>query len=178
MGHFFNLYHPWGRFSDCTDDDFVKDTPLQSEQYFGCPDSQSQSCGSQDITANFMNFSEDACLAMFTRGQAARMQATLIFARSGLLESTGCKSATVINPSTEILVYPNPANYFFCIATGNLPSDSVAFRMLDVKGAVVMEGSVVTGERQYLSVSKNGIYFLQFFSGDQTIVKKIVIARQ
>ena len=94
IGHYFNIFHPWATSNSCEHDDFVADTPNQDNPYRGCMNNDQTSCGSRDITNNFMNLSEDECLVMFTKGQALRMQAALIGARSGLLNINACQPST------------------------------------------------------------------------------------
>ena len=181
VGHYFNLFHPWGSDSElnCGGSDFVKDTPSQSEQYFGCPDLNSTSCDSRDITANFMNLSDDECLAMFTHGQVNRMQAALVGARSGLLNTEGCDQIMASDPIEDISIYPNPASYYFCIETKELSSPNVRLRILDSRGALVQnEVDVLPNHTTFFKPNYEGIYFLQFLVGEkETITKKVIVRR-
>ena len=75
MGHYLYLNHIWANSNDiggCTNDDEVGDTPLSTEPNYGCP-SQNTSCGSIDLHMNYMDYVNDACMYMFTEGQAQRM---------------------------------------------------------------------------------------------------------
>ena len=76
VGHYFNLSHIWGD-RKCGDD-HVDDTPLHPTYNFGCPaPNKISSCdGSIEMTMNYMDYTDDACMYMFTKGQALRMQAT------------------------------------------------------------------------------------------------------
>lgn len=178
VGHYFNLIHPWGNLASCDNDDLIADTPEQSVQHFGCPSTTSATCGSTDLTTNFMNYGNDACIAMFTQGQARRMQATLLLARGGLLDSKGCNSIST-NPSNEsIRVYPNPANYFFCIEPNSVSQSNIPFRMIDIQGRIILEDELITGEVRHFRATQNGLYFLQFTNGDELITKKLVINRR
>jgi hypothetical protein len=77
VGHWFNLRHIWG---DATcGNDFVGDTPLHNGPNYGCPASghRSTCTGTPlEMFMNYMDYTDDACMYMFTTGQAARMQAT------------------------------------------------------------------------------------------------------
>ena len=137
VAHYFNLFHTWD--NTCGHNDFVADTPIQSSSYSGCPNIDESSCDSRDITANFMNYSEDACLAMFTKGQAMRMQAALIGARSGLLNGNSCEPYFPTVSGEEIKVYPNPASYYFCIEVGNVSLEEVPYFIFNAQGAKVEE---------------------------------------
>ncbi|AEE49458.1 M43 family zinc metalloprotease [Haliscomenobacter hydrossis] len=89
VGHWLNLFHIWGD-GDCTIDDMVADTPDSDEANHGCP-KDAYSCGGKLMVQNFMDYTDDACMNLFTQGQARRMQA--LFAtggfRSGFLRSPG-----------------------------------------------------------------------------------------
>ncbi len=85
MGHYLNLQHLWGaNDSACEEDDQVEDTPIQSGPHFGCPAHPVVSCGTPDMFMNFMDFTNDACLAFFTVGQVSRMAQSLEYQRTTL----------------------------------------------------------------------------------------------
>ena len=95
VGHWLNLIHIWGdddNASDpCSGSDQVTDTPNQEGSNFQCPAYPSPSCGnSSDMFMNFMDYTYDQCMNMFTTGQKTRMQNTISLQRSGLLTSYGC----------------------------------------------------------------------------------------
>ena len=93
VGHWLNLRHIWGD-GPCGADDFVADTPESDGSNFGC-DLGSVSCGSEDMVQNYMDYSDDGCMNVFSQGQGDRMQA--LFApggtRAGILTSNGCLPA-------------------------------------------------------------------------------------
>ena len=89
VGHWLGLYHIWGD-GDCSVDDEVDDTPNQSQDSNGCPSHPQVSCGSNDMFMNYMDYSDDDCMNVFTLGQKARMLAVLDNNRSGLMTSGGC----------------------------------------------------------------------------------------
>lgn len=79
VGHWFNLRHIWG---DATcGNDFVDDTPQHNTANYGCPayPHYSTCTGNPvEMTMNYMDYTDDACMYMFSAGQKARMQATWI----------------------------------------------------------------------------------------------------
>lgn len=82
VGHWLNLRHIWG---DATcGNDFVDDTPLHTTANFGCPEfPHHNSCSDHavEMTMNYMDYTDDACMYMFSNGQKARMLA--VFANGG-----------------------------------------------------------------------------------------------
>lgn len=173
VGHYFNLKHPWN--GGCEGTDFVEDIPQQLNPYRDC-NSENISCGVRSNAANYMNYRDDDCQAMFTRGQAMRMQAALIGARSGLLNNTTCEPYFPTVAGAEIKVYPNPASYYFWVEVGNAAVEQIPYIVYDTKGAKVEEGVVLPNSRQYFPTYRDGVYFIKFQNGlEKPIIKKMVI---
>jgi hypothetical protein len=89
VGHYLGLRHIWGD-GDCSADDFVNDTPLQQSDSDGCP-FEPFSCGSPDMYQNYMDYTSDVCMNLFTQEQKARMRIVLNNSprRASLLFSPG-----------------------------------------------------------------------------------------
>lgn len=78
VGHYFGLRHIWGNQQNCGTDDYCEDTPLQSISYSGvCPSVAAISCQTSDMYSNFMNYTDDACMNIFTQNQKERMHVVL-----------------------------------------------------------------------------------------------------
>ncbi len=90
VGHWLNLRHIWGD-GGCNVDDLVSDTPTSDNANYGCATGHS-SCNSIDMVQNYMDYSDDACMNIYTEGQKSRMHALFSTggARSSLLNSGGC----------------------------------------------------------------------------------------
>ncbi|MBK6937206.1 MAG: zinc metalloprotease [Chitinophagaceae bacterium] len=79
VGHWLNLRHIWGD-ATCGNDQ-VGDTPLHNTANYGCPASghRSTCTGTPvEMTMNYMDYTDDACMYMFSAGQKSRMQATFV----------------------------------------------------------------------------------------------------
>lgn len=81
VGHWLNLNHIWGD-GGCNKDDRVSDTPKSNKPHYGSPTHPKKRCGSNDMFMNFMDYVDDRVMVMFTKGQTARMRATLKGPRS------------------------------------------------------------------------------------------------
>lgn len=79
LGHYFGLLHTWGDGFDCRSDDYVEDTPFSSTDYLGFSNcgSAPSSCETPDMYQNYMAYTDDACMSLFTQGQKERMMVIL-----------------------------------------------------------------------------------------------------
>ena len=73
-GHWLGLRHIWGD-ANCGND-FVDDTPPQASESRGCQIGRT-SCGAVNMVQNYMDYSDDACFNIFTKGQKARMRTVM-----------------------------------------------------------------------------------------------------
>ncbi|HFA47778.1 MAG TPA: hypothetical protein ENJ95_02025 [Bacteroidetes bacterium] len=72
MGHYLLLDHIWG--GGCGQDDGVADTPDSEQSYYDCPSLGVSTCGSTDMHMNYMDYTNDECMYMFSAGQSGRME--------------------------------------------------------------------------------------------------------
>lgn len=82
VGHWMNLRHIWGDATCGTD--YVADTPSHNTANYGCPSypHYSTCTGTPvEMTMNYMDYTDDACMYMFSAGQKDRMLA--IFSAGG-----------------------------------------------------------------------------------------------
>lgn len=90
VGHYLNLKHPWGAGNCDFYNDWVEDTPVSEEAYYGNPVHPQASCESVDMFMNYMDYVHDSSMVMFSQGQADRMNFALDYYRPSLLQSNGC----------------------------------------------------------------------------------------
>ncbi|TDB61387.1 M43 family zinc metalloprotease [Arundinibacter roseus] len=88
-GHWLGLRHIWGD-ANCGND-FVDDTPPQASESRGCSVGRT-SCGSVNMVENYMDYSDDACMNIFTNGQKLRMRTVMDLSprRNTLAQSNLC----------------------------------------------------------------------------------------
>ncbi len=103
VGHWLNLFHIWGDDGTaCTGSDNVTDTPNQAGEHYGtfpAGSVQTDGCSAAapgTMWMNYMDYTNDIAMYMFTNGQKTRMQAVLASggARAGLATSLGCTAPT------------------------------------------------------------------------------------
>ena len=94
VGHWLNLYHIWGDDTwlsePCSGSDNVDDTPNQEGENYGRPSFPHISCSNGpngDMFVNYMDYTDDGSMYMFTKGQVSRIEATLNGPRLSLTQS-------------------------------------------------------------------------------------------
>ncbi|HMQ48574.1 MAG TPA: zinc-dependent metalloprotease [Saprospiraceae bacterium] len=181
IGHYFNLRHLWGDGSGnnlCQDDDGVNDTPKQQYTYFNeCPTHPSFSCGSADMFMNFMNYTNDACMAMFSLGQQALINATLGGLRAGLLDGS-CEpvSSFFEEEQEDFQILGNPTRNEIRLFIPE--KDPLKIAIFDVSGRLVWEEKGSGDGIVHLNgCSLNaGLFFLILEYPEKIMTKKLIIA--
>lgn len=88
VGHYLNLRHIWGDTEHCFGSDSIEDTPTQQLPNYNKPLFPHISCNNGphgDMFMNYMDYVDDDTMVMFTPGQVARMRASLMGPRAGLI---------------------------------------------------------------------------------------------
>jgi predicted Zn-dependent protease len=191
VGHWLGLKHLWG--DDLCGDDGVSDTPKQLSYNYGCPVfPRVSNCSPNahgDMFMNFMDYTDDACMNMFTSGQKSRMRA--LFASGGFrnrfLIAFGCDSTlaqggplpgdTIRLVSTvTVQVFPNPAAGFVNISSNNatyLPGKML--RVFNLLGKEVLQ-QPLTKSTNKITITQlpPGAYILRIGEGSDKTVRKIM----
>ena len=96
IGHWLNLDHVWGGGWGSCGDDNVSDTPTQEQENYSCPGypHNPNSCSATnpdgDMFMNYMDYTNDACMNLFTNGQKTRMLAAINQYRPNMLNHDLC----------------------------------------------------------------------------------------
>ena len=189
LGHFFNLRHT---FSGCdgancaTSGDRVCDTPPTDNPRYDCnsadnPPDPAQSgqavttCGELQLTMNYMDYVQDACMYMFTAGQAARMQAWYNTIRTQLFTNTLANEEFL---QSKFSLYPNPNKGTFTIEMKDM-SNSYSIEVFDVTGQIIYENNYPQSSSlvQVVDLNKpsSGIYFVNIKTDQGLVTKKLII---
>ncbi|MBS1946401.1 MAG: T9SS type A sorting domain-containing protein [Bacteroidetes bacterium] len=186
VGHWLNLIHTWGD-ADCGDD-HVSDTPPQSSADRGCPGGVVISCNNAptgNMYQNFMDFTNDECMNLFTIGQRERMLA--LFqpggARYALLSSTAIMATPLSKPiptvaeggTSSISVYPNPSVDHITV---KLSEDISMGSQMDIYNQVGQKVvSMIVQQSQFqvnIADLGKGIYFIKVNGGKCRVMTKLM----
>lgn len=182
LGHFFNLYHT---FQDCGSNcnnqgDKVCDTPPLGTPTYGCPsDGFVPGCNGSTsaLTMNYMDYTNDACMYMFTVGQANRMLAwyNTLIAQSQLQTNVLANNDFVKN---NFSIAPNPNKGIFSIQLTEV-TDNYSIIIIDALGREIFnaEYNQTSDLVQNIELENalSGMYFVTIQSKGAQITKKIII---
>ena len=198
VGHWLGLKHIWGDAVCGTDE--VEDTPTQQFYNYGSPVfphvSNCSPNTNGDLYMNFMDFTDDVTMNMFTNGQKVRMRA--LFAKNNLRNSfltsnawdstlaqssstapvkdTVVKVIVVAKESASVKVYPNPVhNNVMVDYKSAISNASKMVCIYNVQGYKVFTAQLSKGQTSFNIASlTKGIYILQVEEGAQKVTTKIV----
>ncbi|GGD19424.1 T9SS type A sorting domain-containing protein [Flavobacterium orientale] len=145
IGHSFGLRHIWGDNNSCTVNlidslqDYCPDTPAASQPNYSCTiglDSCPSASG-LDMTANYMDYSSDSCMNIFTLNQKSRIQAVLLNSpRRSTFNSLFCNVGQTYQFNGRLRMNP--------IAVSDCNTSFLASFQLTNTGTVTMTSAVIT----------------------------------
>lgn len=104
VGHWLGLLHPWGNYDSgfCNLSDYCEDTPPCANSFqaafSACTDNPQTTCtpATARMIENYMDYSDDGCMNLFTEDQKSRMRAAFSLSprRKAILSSPGCCTIT------------------------------------------------------------------------------------
>lgn len=183
IGHWLHLYHIWGDDNGaCFGTDYIDDTPNQANNNISCPNFPKPSCqNTSDMFMNYMDYTDDMCMNIFTVGQKNRMRGVLNTSRVSIKSSTVCTPLGVDSRGNirGVMVYPNPAgNHISITAFINNPADAT-IRIFDIGGRLIATENLgfvseINHEMQVDNLLP-GIYLVEVSSGDTRVSRRLVI---
>jgi hypothetical protein len=186
VGHWLNLDHTWGDdYGYCTGTDYVADTPNEANaNYSNYPPFtvKLDSCSPAApgfMWQNYMDYTDDAGMCLFTAGQVQRMQATLNGPRDSIRFSPAVWPAAVrqIDLNRAVSVYPSPSTGTVYLKFNGI-SGKTGIRVFDISGNQVY-GQVLESSDTAASVDlsgfSGGIYFFEIKCENSQVYRKIVL---
>lgn len=202
VGHWLNLQHTFNggcqgtTANTCTTSgDFICDTPPVAGSTFSCPANNPNTCteiapfpppyssNMPDMFENYMDYSDDGCMNIFTSDQSDRMNDAVNMMRVGLLTSDGCTPVGLneILDSGFILVTPNPSKGMFTVEFLFPATSKVDISIADMKGQKVFEGAYKPGMNSSINIDLTeygaGVYQMMVNTRNGYLVKQLVITK-
>lgn len=200
VGHFFGMRHIWadddgGSTGQCDSTDFVDDTPNQAAKSQSDCNLTINSCSNeaaywgaidpQDMVENYMDYSADGCMAMFTKGQKARMYSYLNTTPSRMalkISNVGCGTVGIQdlykNFADYIFVYPNPTSSELHINITQFTPTDLKCEIYNANGQFVKSFKQLEFQNTVdLSDLASGMYVVKIYNAEVNAIKKITIAR-
>lgn len=181
IGHYFGLEHIWGLDTSACgtpdNDDFCADTPATDGPYYDSPtfpDNQFTCTPSANgaMFMNFMDYVDDAAMAMFSNDQKTITSNTMAGPRASLLNANGC-SSTVLGTiesqkATSINVFPSPTTEYISIASPLVKINEV--EIFNAEGRLVRK-AFIKNETDKIDVKDfaAGVYYVRTYTDKQFV---------
>ena len=206
IGHTFNLNHIWGDKGQCGGTDNVADTPPQqggTSNPPGCnygkpthplnkgkctrPDGAggaSVTNSEGDMFMNYMDYTDDDVMNMFTKGQVARMDAVVNNPPyNKLLTSTACGGANGVTELVNDLslnVYPNPNEGNFNLTFSISAKSTYKIEISNALGQSIYKEELNDFSGDYAKAFNivnygKGVYTVSISNSQNQSVKKLIV---
>ena len=210
-GHFFEIWHTWGDdgnyscpWNGAHKDDGLADTPPEGGpkfynnpytiaggtfydtcRFFGTVDTQGMLLGVACL--DFMNYTDDVAMHMFTTDQAAVMSANIsstgehfaLTQSPGLLTWSVKTGVSSLEMRNNFSLAPNPTSGKIGITFDPGVDDLKGISVFNTMGQLVYNLDQISATKDYysidLSAMSNGIYFVRCNFASATITRKITI---
>ncbi|MCF0069927.1 T9SS type A sorting domain-containing protein [Dyadobacter sp. CY261] len=176
VGHWLGLIHIWGD-STCGTD-YCDDTPTANTKNettdVSCTPVYSQCRGNavtRNMIENYMDYSPDVCMSIFTNDQKERMHAVLALSprRAKMVEYSQLTTDQLL-----VDIYPNPVRETLTTNIFAPDFENYTVSVYNQKGQKVTEDAV---NRTYLNVRNfpSGLYYYKVTTANQTVTKRFVV---
>jgi hypothetical protein len=166
VGHYFWLRHPNGDVNcgnDFPNTPGIDDTPLQRDLTIGCPTGviNSGCAGALNppgrMYQNFMDYTDDACMAMFTKGHNIRSEQALDTYRPTLKISNGCTPVSLPARDLRPVAFVEPFP-FICEPASARPIVQITTLGGDTVKSLTINYTVNSGALTTLTFPANLVY--------------------
>jgi hypothetical protein len=188
LGHWLGLQHIWADDGgSCASSDGVSDTPNQADENYNCyavGQVLTDACSPTSpgvMWMNYMDYTDDACMYMFTKGQKSVMWSTLNGVRSSLLNSNACTPVGVAEYQqlSPVNIFPTVSSGRVTVDFGFLEKPEVDVQLFNALGQQVFtQRYALTSESRIeleLEGFASGVYTVLFINGEARASRKLVI---
>ena len=179
IGHWLNLYHPWGNNGQCTED-HIPETGSQGGPVYPnaeCPDTLFSTCDPSErvFVKHFMDYGGNNCLVCFTKNQVLRGLASLETYRTEMIDNY--QPRPTISQFEETKVNPTHTQGRIYIELPPYEGD-VLISVYDITGKVVYHSRTNQRFNELFLNTSDGMYVVNInHKGKNVFSKKIIISR-
>jgi hypothetical protein len=182
VAHWLGLLHTWGD-TDCGDD-FCDDTPaaLGPNNTTTCTEIYSTCKGPQtrNMTENFLDYSPDLCMNVFTQNQKERILKVLEVSprRAELVRRSSEAFRSTSNHPVQI--GPNPTKDFANLYINYKDVSHVKIEVIDIVGKSMNAASYsLSGSRLTMDMRQvpDGLYFIRISSDKESRTAKLIVRK-
>lgn len=182
IGHWLGLIHTWGDGDGCAED-YVADTPPTKgpNQTTSCRQTYSTCVNgvqTRDLIEDYLDYSPDACMNLFTQGQVNRMRAVLKLSprRARLVQLVAPLAAT---ETLTISVYPNPASSNPSVDVQLKGNQSFSVDLTDMTGRLLRTISYTDAPSTHVTIPISGLsaglYLVRVKTSAESVSKRLLI---
>ena len=178
VGHWLNLYHPWGNVGTCGDD-FIPETGIQMGPVYpslGCPDTLISTCPSEErvFVKHYMEYCGEKCMVTFTKNQVARGLASLHTYRTFMVENY--QPRPVVNEFDDIQINPSFTRGRLYIEFPSY-SGKIDIKIYDIRGRIIKHLTTYKRFEEIYLTNPSGIYIINVYHNQERVFnQKIVVS--
>ncbi|WP_165933435.1 M43 family zinc metalloprotease [Arundinibacter roseus] len=182
IAHWLGLIHTWGDAFCGTD--YCADTPPTEEpnRTTVCIPKFSNCNGTvtRNMIENYLDYSPDSCMNVFTNDQVARMRAVLALSpRRALLVEYARESRLESTDNLTVEIYPNPADEDLTVEVRFPDFQDFTYAIFDLNGRLLYQESFTQVWSRRLSpdirLLPPGNYLLRVQMNNETVTKRFVV---
>lgn len=182
VAHWLGLIHTWGD-SDCGTD-YCEDTPriegpnrttVCLEKFSNC-----NGVRTRNMIENYLDYSPDSCMNIFTKDQVGRMRAVLALSpRRARMVEFGKEGRLDPANNLAVEIFPNPAEAEMNVNVRFLDFQNFTYTIFDLTGRQIATDSFrnVFSRRLQLNVSllPPGMYIMRVKTDLETVTKRFLV---
>jgi len=181
IGHWFGLIHTWG--DEFCGDDYCADTPWtekgNSSSLCQITFSRCKGQRTQNMIENYMDYSPDSCMNIFTNDQKTRIRAILEVSKRRKRIITNSKFNLPNSETLAVKVLENPTNKDFhevqVLVNG---FSNYGFILYDALGRPISSSTFQDSPSRLLRFAQTdigkGIFVLKVFNEQEAVTKKLI----
>lgn len=182
VGHWLGLFHTWG-FSDCGDD-YIYDTPptLNGNTSTGCGPFFSECIPgkrTRNLVENYMDYSPDVCMNMFTVGQRSRMRAVLTVSPRRRQLIANAAGPLPESEQLVIAMLPNPAQIEATAEIRFKGAQVLVVDLFDITGKLIRTQNLASTTSTRVAVSvvglPKGMYIVRATAGNEKASARLFV---